>query len=99
MEFTEKCLREQEQAFEALKEEFSRLTAHFDGMLKEAGLSADDLKKTLEEKLDPELEKALERAKAEAAQAGRARAIQVEAPAAAQAGSVGRKLPPGAVSI
>jgi len=98
VEFTEKELREQEQAFEALKEEFSRVSARFDGMLREAGLSADDLKKALEEKHDPEVEKLLEQARAEAAQAGRARAAQAGMVEARPSGSA-RRGRPGAVSI
>ena len=90
MEFTEKLFREQEQAFEAMKEEFSRLNAQHDGMLKEAGLSADDLKKTLEEKHGPELERALAQARAEATQAGGARTAQAGAAITGQAGSAGR---------
>jgi hypothetical protein len=70
MEFTEKELREQELAFEAVKEEMSRLNARFDGMIKEAGLSHDDLQKSLEGQRSPEEEKLLEQARA--AQAGTA---------------------------
>ena len=98
MEFTEKTLQEQEKAFAAVKEEFSRLNARFDGMLKEAGLTAEDLKKSLEEKHEPELEKSLEEAKAEAARAGRARVAQTGAAGAGQTASAGRGRP-GAVKI
>ena len=95
MAYAEKELREQKQSFEALKEEFSRLNAQYDGMLKESGLSSADLKKALEGKHSPELEKALEQAKAEAARAGQARKAQAE-PAPAHSAGHGR---PGAVKI
>ena len=99
MQFTEKDLLEQEQAFEALKDEFSRVNARFDGMLKESGLSEDDLRKSLEEKRSPEMEKLFEQARAEAARAGQARAAQANVAAPAdQAASAGRGRP-GAVKI
>ena len=98
MAFTEKDLPAQEQALGALKEEFSRLNAQFDGMLKESGQSADDLKRVLEKQHSPELEKLLEQAKGEAAHAGQARKAQVKAADAAPAHSAGRGRP-GAVKI
>ncbi|MCL1916588.1 MAG: hypothetical protein FWG17_07810 [Desulfovibrionaceae bacterium] len=98
MAFEEKEMKEQEQAFLAIKDEFSRLTAQLDGMCQEAGLSAEDLKKTLEEKLPPELEKALNQAKEEAARAGQARAAQAGPAQSAPAGRSGRGRP-GAVKI
>jgi len=99
MQFTEKDLLEQEQAFEALKDEFSRVNARFDGMLKESGLSEDDLRKSLAEKRSPELDKVLEQARAEAAHAGQARAAQAgEAAPAGQTASAGRGRP-GAVKV
>ena len=98
MEFTEKDLLEQEQAFEAVKEEFSRLNARFDGMLKDVGITADDLKKTLEEKRSPELDKAFNQAKEEAERAGKTRVAQTGAASADQTKSAGRGRP-GAVKI
>jgi ElaB/YqjD/DUF883 family membrane-anchored ribosome-binding protein len=98
MAFTENDLRELEQTVTALQEEFSRLNAQFDGMLTQAGLSPEDLKKSLEEKHSPELEKAVERARTEAARAGRARADQAEAAGAGWTGSVERPWP-GALLI
>jgi hypothetical protein len=98
MAFTEKDLREQEQAFEALKEEMSRLNARFDGMLKDTGLSLEDLDASLEEKRSPELEKLLEQAKAEAERAGRARADAARAGTAPKTRGAGRARP-GAVKI
>jgi ElaB/YqjD/DUF883 family membrane-anchored ribosome-binding protein len=98
MEFTEKELQEQEQTFEALKEEFSRLNAQFDGMIKEAGLSADDLEASLKEQHSPEAESFLEQARAEAARAGQARAAQAGTAPVDQARSAGRGRP-GAVRI
>lgn len=101
MAFTEKDMKEQEQVFAALKDEFSRLNARHEGMLKDAGLSADDLKKSLEEKHSPDMEKLLEQARVEAAQAGKTRAAQ-SGPAQPiqvdQAKSAGRGRP-GAVRI
>jgi ElaB/YqjD/DUF883 family membrane-anchored ribosome-binding protein len=98
MAFTEKDMKEQEQVFAALKDEFSRLNARHEGMLKDAGLSADDLKKSLAEKQPPEMEKLLEQAKAEAAQAGKARAAQSSPAESAPAGKSGRGRP-GAVRL
>jgi hypothetical protein len=98
MEFTEKELREQEQAFEAVKEELSRLNAQFDGMTKDAGLSPGDLEKSLEEQRSPEVEKFLEQARAEAARAGQARAAQAGTAPTNPARSAGRERP-GAVRI
>ena len=99
MEFTEKNLLEQEQAFEALKDEFSRLNARFDGMIKESGLSEDNLRKSLEEKRSPELDKVLEQARAEAAHAGQARAAQANAAAPADQATSGGRGRPGAVRV
>jgi hypothetical protein len=90
MDFTEKELREQELALEAVKEELSRLNAQFDGMIKDAGLSPDDLKKSLEEQRSPEEKKFLEQARAEAARAGQSRAAQAGTAPADPARSAGR---------
>jgi hypothetical protein len=98
MDFTEKELREQDQAVEALKEELSRLNAQFDGLLKDAGLSAEDLAAAREEDLTPEMARWLEQAKAEAARAGQARAAQFQAETAPAARNAGRGRP-GAVRI
>ncbi|MCL1889960.1 MAG: hypothetical protein FWF99_05600 [Desulfovibrionaceae bacterium] len=97
MAFTEQNMKEQEQVFLAIKDEFSRLNAQLDGMRKEAGLSAEDLKKSLEEKRSPDLEKALSQAREEASRAGQARAAQA-APAQSAGKSAGRSRP-GAVKI
>ncbi|MDR1109960.1 MAG: hypothetical protein LBP92_04490 [Deltaproteobacteria bacterium] len=98
MAFTEKELREQEQALEAAKEEFSRLNAQFDGMVKDAGHSHADLRASLEEKRSPELDKLLEQAREEATRAGQARAAQTGAPLEPQTRNAGRGRP-GAVRI
>jgi ElaB/YqjD/DUF883 family membrane-anchored ribosome-binding protein len=98
MAFTEKELREQDQAIEALKDELSRLNAQFDGLLKDAGISAEDLAATREEDLTPEMARMLEQAKAEAARAGQARAAQFQAETAPTARGSGRGRP-GAVRI
>ena len=84
-----------EQAIAAAKEEFSRLNAQFDGMLKESGHSAADLKKALEQKHSPEMDKLLNQAKGDAAYAGQARKAQIDAAPAHSAGR-GR---PGAVKV
>ncbi len=76
MAFTEKDFTEQQQAVADLEEEFSRLNAQFEAMLKEGGLSSDDLKKALAEKLSPEVQSAINAAKKEASRAGSARAAQ-----------------------
>jgi DNA-binding phage protein len=93
MDFTEQAMKEQEQAFLAIKDEFSRLNAQFDGLCKDAKLSAGELKKSLEEKRSPELEDALNQAKAAAAQAGRARAAQIEASRPDEKQGSGRRRP------
>jgi ElaB/YqjD/DUF883 family membrane-anchored ribosome-binding protein len=98
MAFTEQELREQEQAVEALKEELSRLNAQFDGLLKDAGLSPDDLAAARKEDLTPEMARMLEQAKEEAARAGQARAAQFQAGTAPTARGSGRGRP-GAVRI
>jgi hypothetical protein len=99
MTFMENDLLKQRQDFELLQEEFSRLSARFGGMLREGGLSEDDLKKYMEKQHSSELEKLLEQAKAEAARAGQARAAQAGSVApAASAQSTGRGRP-GAVKI
>lgn len=98
MTFTEKELREQEQAFETVKEEFSRLNARFDGMLREAGLCAADLQRSLEEKHSPELNRLMEQARDEAARAGRARSAQAGTAPQTQSTGAGRPRP-GAVRI
>jgi ElaB/YqjD/DUF883 family membrane-anchored ribosome-binding protein len=98
MASTEKDQREQEQAFAAVKEEFSRLNARYDGMLKDAGISAGDLQKALEEKRSPELDKAFNEARAEAERAGKTRAAQFGGALPEQAKSAGCRRP-GAVKI
>jgi predicted component of type VI protein secretion system len=100
MEFTEKELREQELALAALKEELSRLNAQFDGLLKDAGLSLDDLSAAREENLTPEMARMLEQAKEEAARAGQARAAQFQAETAPSGSARGAgRGRPGAVRI
>jgi hypothetical protein len=98
MAFTEKEMRAQEQALAAAKEEFSRLNAQFDGMLKDAGLSPADLAGALEEKRTPEMERLLEQARAQAKRAGQARAAQAETAPEGHARRAGRERP-GAVKI
>jgi hypothetical protein len=96
--FTEKELREQELAIEAVKEEIARLNVQFDGMLKDAGLSRAELKASLEGKRPPELDKLLEKARIEAARAGQARMAQARTSLEPQARSTGPGRP-GAVKI
>ena len=98
MDFTEKEQLGQEQALAAVKEEFSRLNARFEGMMKDAGFSSGDLTKAMGEKRSPELDKAFNQARQEAEQAGKARAAQAGAVPAEQAKSAGRGRP-GAVKI
>lgn len=92
MAFTEKDQAEQQKAFEEIKDEFSRLTAQFDAMLKEGGLRSEDLQQALGEKHTPEAEAFLAKAKDDAARAGQARAAQA-APAAGRAPVAGRGRP------
>ena len=80
MAFTEKDFLEQQQAVAELEDEFSRLNAQFESMVKDAGLSSEDLQKSLTEKLSPEMQNAMTAAKEEAARAGQARAAQAGAP-------------------
>lgn len=98
MAFAEKEMAEQRQAFEALKDEFSRLNAQRDAMLKEAGLSEEDLRKMLNEKHPPEVEAFLKKAEAEAARAGQARAAQA-APVAGKPSSAPGRGRPGVVRL
>ena len=99
MAFTEQEMKAQEQAFAAMKEELSRLNARYEGMVKDAGISTEDLKKALNEKRSPELEKAFNEAKAEAERAGKARAAQAGAAAPADPAKSAGRGRPGAVKI
>ena len=81
MAFTEKDFMEQQKAVSELEDEFSRLNTQLEGMLKEASLDSGELQKALSEKLSPEMEKAVNTAKEEAARAGAARAAQAGGPA------------------
>ncbi|MDR3175516.1 MAG: hypothetical protein LBU06_03155 [Desulfovibrio sp.] len=87
MAFTEKDIQEQDRALAGLKDEWSRLNARFDGLLKDARITADDLRGALAEKLPPELEAALAKAKDDARQAGKARVAQAEGAGKADAPS------------
>ena len=98
MAFTEKDLIEQQNAFGAIKDEFSRLTTQFDAMLKEGGLSSENLRQTLNEKHAPEVQAYLDKAKADATRAGQARAAQA-APAAGKAPSTAGRGRPGVVKL
>lgn len=93
MAFTEKEMAEQQQAFAALKDEFSRLNAQRDAMLKEADLSEEDLRKMLNEKHPPEVEAFLKKAREDAARAGQARAAQAGAPSGKSPSAAGRGRP------
>jgi hypothetical protein len=97
MAFTEQDRLEQQKAFEAVQDEFSRLNARLDGMCKDAGLSGADLKQSLAAPKSPELETALNKAKAEAEQAGKARAAQAGAAQTQSSKPAGHR--PGAVRI
>ena len=98
MAFTEKDMAEQQKAFSEIKDEFSRLTAQLDAMLKEGGLSSDDLQKALKEKHAPEVQAYLDKAKADAARAGQARAAQA-APATGKTPSGAGRGRPGVVRL
>jgi hypothetical protein len=97
MVFTEKDMAEQARAIAYIEEEFSRLNARFDGLLKDARISEGDLRKLLEEKLPPDLEARLAKVKEEAERAGKARAAQARGPGKPAAPS-GRGRP-GAVRL
>ena len=99
MAFTEEDLLEQEKELDALKDELSRMNARFDGMLKDFGVSPDDLHKAMQEKRSPELEEAVQAAREEAERAGKTRAAQArraEKPVADKPAPRGR---PGAVRL
>ena len=98
MAFTENDLITQWKAFEDIKDEFSRLTAQFDALLKEGGLSSDNLRQTLNETRAPDMQAYLDKAKADAARAGQARAAQA-APAAGKASSAVGRGRPGVVKL
>jgi len=97
MTFTEKELAEQQTAFEAIKDEYSRLTVQFNAMLKEGGLQAEELRQALAEKHTPEAQAVLDKAKADAERAGQARAAQ--SPAAGKASSTAGRGRPGVVRL
>ena len=90
MAFTEKDMAEQQKAFSEIKDEFSRLTAQYDAMLKEGGLSSEELRKTLKEKHAPEVRAYLDKAQADAVRAGQARAAQAAPAAGKPPSSAGR---------
>ncbi len=92
MAYTEQDLLDQEKALADIKDEFSRLTAQFDAMLKEGNLSSEELQQTLKERHTPEVQAYLDNAKAEAERAGQARAAQA-APARKSASVPGRGRP------
>ncbi|MDR2891998.1 MAG: hypothetical protein LBV80_02780 [Deltaproteobacteria bacterium] len=91
-------LNKQAQALTTVQDEFSRLNAQFDGMLKESGLSMAELQASLQEKPAPELARLLDQAKAEATRAGAARAAQF-APAASETGKSAGRGRPGAMRV
>ena len=98
MSFTEKDQAEQQKAFEAIKDEYSRLTAQFDAMLKEGGLQDEDLRQALNEKHPPEVKAFLDKAKADAERAGQARAAQ-SAPATGKGSPTAGRGRPGVVRL
>ena len=93
MAFTEKDFLEQQQAVAELEDEFSRLNSQFEAMVKDAGLSGEDLQKSLTEKLSPEMQSAMATAKEEAARAGQARAAQAGGAQAKASSTAGRGRP------
>ena len=99
MAFTEKDLLEQQQAVAELEDEFSRLNTQFESMVKEAGLSSEDLKKSLAEKLSPELQNAMAAAKEDAARAGEARAAQTGGSGQGKASSAAGRGRPGVIRL
>ncbi|MDR1947263.1 MAG: hypothetical protein LBQ51_08895 [Desulfovibrio sp.] len=78
MAFTEKDMEEQDRVIADLREELSLLNARFDGLLRDLGLSEDDLDKLPDKDLPPELAAALTEAEAQAVRAGRERAGQAD---------------------
>ena len=90
MAFTEKDMAEQQKAFEEVKDEFSRLTAQFDAMLKEGGLTSEGLRQALDAKHSPEVQAYLDKAKEDAIRAGQARASQAASVAGKASSGVGR---------
>lgn len=81
--FTEEDSKRQDAAFEALKEEFSRLVEQEEELRKSAGAFANQ--PVSEADLPPEYAKALEEAKAKAKREGEARATQFKAGTGVQA--------------
>lgn len=92
MAFTEKDMADQQKTFDVLQEEFSRMSAQLDAMLKEGGLSSEDLQQALNAKHTPEVQAYLDKARGEAVRAGQARAAQA-APATGKASVAGRGRP------
>ena len=93
MAFTERDQAEQQKAFEAIKDEYSRLTAQYDAMLKEGGLQSEDLRQALNEKHTPEVKAFLDKARAEAERAGQARAAQAGSTTGKASSTAGRGRP------
>ena len=93
MAFSDKDLHEQEQQFQVLEEELSRLNTQFDAQLKGLGISEDDLLETLKTELPPEMQKMMSEAQDKAKREGAARSAQ-SAPApvtGAKAPGTGRR--------
>ena len=99
MAFTEKDFLEQQQAVAELEDEFSRLNAQFESMVKDAGVSSEDLKKSLAEKLSPELQNAMAAAKEEAVRAGAARAAQSGGTSSGKPSSAAGRGRPGVIRL
>ena len=73
---TEQQIADQEREIARLAEELSRLNSVFDEQKKALGLPADEPVTFDEKEMTPELQKAMDTAKAEAERAGRARSAQ-----------------------
>jgi hypothetical protein len=86
MAFSEQDLQEQKRALAEIKEEFSRLNAHFDGLLKDSHITPDILGNILRMERPPEVDQLFQKAREEGERTGKSRAAQAGAPAHASAG-------------
>jgi hypothetical protein len=91
MAFAEDQLLEQQNMFEELKEELSRLNSLFDSQLKACGLTEADLKDIDLDAAPPEVKKMLDQAKMEAQRAGEIRAGQARQTIDRPSGSPSRR--------
>ena len=90
MPFTEEDMLEQQKALAEIKDEFARVSAQFEAMMQQVGLTSETLLQEDDEPMTPELQAMVDKAQEEARRAGAARAAQYEARTAKRAPVAGR---------